>query len=127
MKSEIKETFKSIKKYLKELFSMAFKTMSKLDLTVFIFSMLAILVCIINVFLGEPEYIFTCIFAISFILSYLEATVWRNIALRIDAENKVFKKKNKNLKIAVKGLKDDLYKKTEYKKPIRKTIIKEKK
>lgn len=127
MKNKIKKFLKLITKYIKQFLSVAFKSMSKTDLVIFIFSMLAIFICIVNVFLGEIEYIFTCIFAILFIISYLEFIVWKNIAYKLDAENNFLKKKNKNLKIAVKGLKDDLYKKTQYKKPIRKTIIKEKK
>ena len=127
MKNKIKKYFKLVTKYIKQFTSVAFKSINLIDFIILILCLIACMLCLVWVFNGTIQYIYTCIFILLFAISYLQFVVWKNIAYRLDAENNFLKKKNKNLKIAVKGLKDDLYKKTQYKKSIRKTIIKEKK
>ena len=122
-----KEIFIKIKKYLKNFLSTCIKVMDKTDVLVCFSFFIALIICIVQVFLGNIEYIFTAIMTFLFIICYLYLIIWYEKAMKLNSKNKFLEKKNKNLKIAIKGLKDDLDKKTEYKKPIRKTIIKEKK
>ena len=122
-----KEIFIKIKKYLKNFLSTCIKVMDKTDVVVCFAFFIALIACIVQVFLGNIEYIFTAIMTFLFIICYLYLIIWYEKAMKLNYKNKFLEKKNKNLKIAVKGLKDDLDKKTEYRKPIRKTIIKEKK